>query len=129
EAFQLSLYAKGADGFAWPLIVRLEDSSGAACSDEITIKNVATGWKKFEGTLTASKTESKARLVIPLGGTGKSLLDFVSLFPKTTWKNRANGLRPDIAQMIADLKPGFVRFPGGCVVEGGTVETAYNWKL
>lgn len=129
EQYRLSLYAKGADRFAGPLIVRLEDSSGAACSDEVTFKNVAAGWKKFEGSLTASRTESKARLVITVGATGKAWLDFVSLFPETTWKGRANGLRLDIAQMIADLKPGFVRFPGGCVVEGGTVETAYNWKL
>ena len=66
--------------------------------------------------------------MIPAGATGTVWLDFVSLFPEKTWKDRPNGLRPDIAQMIADLKPGFVRFPGGCVVEGGTVETAYNWK-
>jgi alpha-L-arabinofuranosidase len=51
----------------------------------------------------------------------------VSLFPTETWRDRGL-MRPDIAQMIADLKPGFVRFPGGCVVEGGTVESAYNWK-
>ena len=56
------------------------------------------------------------------GTKGTLWLDFVSLFPAKTWKDRPNGLRPDIAQMIADLKPGFVRFPGGCVVEGGTVE-------
>jgi alpha-L-arabinofuranosidase len=129
EQYRLSLHTKGADGFAGPLIVRLEDSSGAPCSDEVMVRNVAAGWKRFEGLLTASRAESKARLVITVGATGKAWLDFVSLFPKTTWKGRANGLRPDVAQMIADLKPGFVRFPGGCVVEGGTVETAYNWKL
>ncbi len=88
----------------------------------------AADWKQFKATLTASATESKARLVILAEAKGTLWLDFVSLFPATTWKGRPNGLRPDIAQMIADLKPGFVRFPGGCVVEGGTVETAYNWK-
>jgi len=129
EQYQLSLYARGADGFAGPLVVRLEGSSGAACSDEAKIEKIGTGWKKFEGKLTAAKMESKARLVITAGAKGKAWLDFVSLLPTKTWKNRPNGLRPDIAQMIADLKPGFVRFPGGCVVEGGTVETAYNWKL
>jgi alpha-N-arabinofuranosidase len=56
-------------------------------------------------------------------------LDFVSLFPKQTWKNRPNGLRADLAQMIYDLHPRFVRFPGGCVVEAGSIETAYDWKL
>jgi alpha-N-arabinofuranosidase len=52
----------------------------------------------------------------------------VSLFPAATFKDRPNGLRPDLAQYLADLKPGFVRFPGGCVVEGGSVDTAFNWK-
>lgn len=129
EPYQLSLNARGGDGFNGPLLVRLEDSSGAACSDEVKIENITGAWSRFERTLIASKTESKARLVITAGAKGKVWLDFVSLFPKMTWKNRANGLRPDIAQMIADLKPGFARFPGGCVVEGGTIETAYNWKL
>lgn len=128
EPYQLSLYARGDDGFEGPLLVRLEDSSGTACSDEVKIENIPGSWGKFERTLIASKSESKARLVITAGAKGKVWLDFVSLFPKTTWKSRSNGLRPDIAQMIADLKPGFVRFPGGCVVEGGTIETAYNWK-
>lgn len=129
ETYQLSLYARGGDGFNGPLFVRLEDSSGVACSDEVKFENLAGAWSKFERTLTALKTESKARLVISTKTEGKVWLDFVSLFPKATWKNRPNGLRPDIAQMIADLKPGFVRFPGGCVVEAGTIETAYNWKL
>jgi len=129
EQYQLSLYARGADGFTGPLSVQLKDSSGASCSDEVTIENIGSSWSKFDRALIASKTEPKARLVISAQSKGKVWLDFVSLFPKTTWKNRPNGLRPDIAQMIADLKPGFVRFPGGCVVEGGTIETAYNWKL
>jgi alpha-L-arabinofuranosidase len=129
EAYQLSLHARSGAGFSGPLTVRLEDSSGAACSDKVTIKNLTGAWTKFESTLVASKTEAKARLVVTASGTGTVWLDFVSLFPKKTWKDRPNGLRPDIAQLIADLKPGFVRFPGGCVVEGGTIETAYDWKL
>jgi len=127
--YELSLHARSAEGFEGPLRVRLEDASGAACSEEVEFKSISATWKKFERTLTASKTESTARLVITAGAKGAVWMDFVSLFPKATWKGRPNGLRPDIAQLIADLKPGFVRFPGGCVVEGGTVETAYDWKL
>jgi alpha-L-arabinofuranosidase len=129
EQFRLSLHARGSENFKGPLTVRLEDSSGAACSDEVKIDSIGGDWKKFEGVLTGSKTDSKARLVIEVGAKGKVWLDFVSLFPAKTWKDRANGLRPDIAEMIAGLHPGFVRFPGGCVVEAGSVETAYNWKL
>ena len=59
---------------------------------------------------------------------GTVRLDMISLFPEETWKNRPNGLRPDLAGMLADLKPGFVRFPGGCWVEGETLATSYRWK-
>lgn len=127
-SYALSLYARGGE-FRGPLLIRLEDTSGAPCSDEARIENFSAAWQRFERTLTATKTDSRARLVIRLASSGQVWLDFVSLFPKATWKNRPNGLRADIAQMIADLKPGFVRFPGGCVVEAGTIETAYNWKL
>ena len=128
ESYSLSLYARGGD-FRGPLLVRLEDSSGEACSNEVSFSEIGDGWTQLRGTLTATKMDPKARLVVAMGAKGRCWLDFVSLFPKQTWHDRPNGLRPDIAEMIADLKPGFVRFPGGCVVEGATVETAYDWKL
>jgi alpha-L-arabinofuranosidase len=127
--YKLSLHARGGAEFKGPLLVRLEDQSGAPVSDEVKIGAIGGTWQKFEGVLTGSRTDSKARLVIDVQGKGSVWLDFVSLFPAKTWKERANGLRPDIADMIAGLRPGFVRFPGGCVVEAGSVETAYNWKL
>ncbi len=126
--YNLSLYARSEIRLTEPLSVRLEDSEGRPLSDIATMRDIDGVWKQFKATLTATATQSKARLTILAGAKGMLWLDFVSLFPEATWKGRPNGLRPDIAQMIADLKPGFVRFPGGCVVEGGTVETAYNWK-
>ncbi len=126
-AYDLTLYARSADGLAGPLNVGLQDASGKPCSTTAALEGVGAEWKQFKAALTGSRTEAKARLVIGIGAKGTLWLDFVSLFPRETWKGR--GLRADIAQMIADLKPGFVRFPGGCVVEGGSVETAYNWKL
>ncbi|MBP7049435.1 MAG: hypothetical protein KBE65_00305 [Phycisphaerae bacterium] len=125
QKYELSLYAKGSIAAVSAI---LADASGKAVSDAIHIEGIGEGWRQFKATLTASATESKARLIILAGSQGTLWLDFVSLFPAQTWKGRRNSLRPDIAQMIADLKPGFIRFPGGCVVEGGTVETAYNWK-
>jgi alpha-N-arabinofuranosidase len=127
--YELSLFSKGSHAFSSPLFVRLEDASGVPCSQEAILGRLGDTWQPFHATLTATKTDPKARLVILVGGKGRVWLDFVSLFPQNAWKGRTNGLRSDIAQMIADLKPGFVRFPGGCVVEGGNVETAYNWKL
>ncbi|MBN2183328.1 MAG: DUF1080 domain-containing protein [Sedimentisphaerales bacterium] len=129
KKYFLSLYSRCGEGFAGPLSVRLEDAAGLVCSDTARIEGFGEDWKQFKATLTASRTAADGRLVISVGSRGKVWLDFVSLFPAKTWKGRTNGLRSDIAQMISDLKPGFVRFPGGCVVEGGTVETAYNWKL
>lgn len=55
-------------------------------------------------------------------------LDFVSLMPSDTFKGRENGLRKDIAQAIADLKPAFLRFPGGCIVEGRSYDNMYRFK-
>jgi alpha-L-arabinofuranosidase len=128
EAYRLSLYARTGGGFNGPLTARLEDANGNTCSNSVSFDDIGSDWKQHQAELIASKTDGKARLVILAGATGSVWLDFVSLFPQKTWKDRPNGLRPDIAQMIADLKPGFVRFPGGCVVEGGTLQTAYNWK-
>ncbi len=85
-------------------------------------------WKPYRLSLKATGTDPKARLVISTATPGTVCLDMVSLFPARTWKNRPNGLRPDLAQMLADLKPGFVRFPGGCWVEGDTMALAYRWK-
>jgi len=67
-------------------------------------------------------------LVVLVGGTGTVALDMVSLFPRKTFRNRPNGLRADLAQVIADLKPRFVRFPGGCLVHGDGLENMYRWK-
>ncbi|MHB1035132.1 MAG: alpha-L-arabinofuranosidase C-terminal domain-containing protein [Pirellulales bacterium] len=126
EKYNLVLHARAAGG-GGPLTVRLEDGTGNACSDAARLDGIAEKWGRYSAVLTASRSESKARLVVTAGSPGTVWLDFVSLIPQRTWKG--HGLRPDIAEMIAGLKPGFVRFPGGCVVEGGTVETAYNWKL
>jgi len=129
EKYDLVLHARSTDGFNGPLTARLDDSPGSACSQLVELEGVSSQWKQFRATLTATKTEPEARFVITAGSTGKIWFDFVSLFPQDTFRTRPNGLRRDIAEMIADLKPGFVRFPGGCVVEGGNIETAYNWKL
>jgi alpha-L-arabinofuranosidase len=129
QSYNVSLYVRGGDGFRGPLKVRLEDNSGAPLSNEVTIEGIGREWKQFTGNLTATKSNGESRLAITTGAVGRFWLDFVSLFPAETWKGRPNGLRSDLAQMIADLGPKFVRFPGGCNVDSGTIESAYNWKL
>lgn len=126
--YRLSLWARASREFTGPLRVVLEDPTGAACSQVVEIPEVPERWTQFRATLRATRTLGGARLVLTAGSTGTLWLDMVSLFPAKTYKGRPNGLRPDLAQMLEELRPGFVRFPGGCIVEGGTVETAYNWK-
>ena len=75
-------------------------------------------WEKRSGSFNASATEPKAKLNIWFEGDGVIDLDMISLFPSDTWKNRPGGMRADMIQLLADLKPGFIRFPGGCIVEG-----------
>jgi len=85
-------------------------------------------WKKYTVGLTASATDAKGRLNIWFEGNGSFDLDMISLFPYDTWKNRPGGLRADLVKLLADLKPGFLRFPGGCIVEGRDLENRYQWK-
>src|SRR5450759_799313 len=85
-------------------------------------------WKKYESGFVATKTDLKASLTIWFEGTGIIDIDMVSLFPGDIWKGRQNGLRADLVQLLADLKPGFIRFPGGCIVEGYDLKTRYEWK-
>lgn len=95
---------------------------------EATVPAFSASWAKKEVTLTAKDGDAKGRLNILFEGNGIVDIDLVSLFPKETWKNRPNGLRADLVQMLADLKPGFLRFPGGCIVEGYDLSVRYQWK-
>ncbi len=85
-------------------------------------------WKKVETVIRANTTENHAQLNIFIDEKGSVDLDMVSLYPVDTWKGRPNGLRKDLVQLLADMHPGFIRFPGGCIVEGRRLTTRYRWK-
>jgi len=85
-------------------------------------------WHRGELSFIATSTEPKAKLNIWFEGNGVLDLDMVSLFPGDTWKGRKGGLRADMVQMLSDMKPGFIRFPGGCIVEGRDLASRYEWK-
>lgn len=86
-------------------------------------------WKKYTVVLKPSVTEEKAKLRIFLTTPKDGVdLEHVSLFPVDTWKGHENGMRKDLAQKLADLKPGVFRFPGGCIVEGTDLDSRYQWK-
>ncbi len=95
---------------------------------QAALKGFTKQWQKYSATLHADAAEPKARLNVYVEGPATADLDMVSLFPVKTWMNRPGGLRADMVQMLADLKPGFMRFPGGCVVEGRWLYGRYQWK-
>ncbi len=126
--YQLSLSARAGNGFTGPLTITLENADGKKIYAQAQVEGLTDAWKTFTLSLTAAGTDPKARLVVSTTKPGAVWLDMVSLFPKATWKNRSNGFRLDLAEMVASLKPSFVRFPGGCWVEGDKLEHALRWK-
>ncbi len=89
---------------------------------------VGKGWKKYEATLTANDNDPQAQFALVLDGVGQVQIDMVSLFPPT-FKNRENGMRPDLANMLWQLHPKFMRFPGGCFVEEQeSPDNAFRWE-
>jgi alpha-N-arabinofuranosidase len=92
------------------------------------IENFSNDWKKYSSSITTTDTAQRGKLNLIFEGSGVIDIDIVSLFPHDTWKNRPGGLRNDLVQKIAELKPGFIRFPGGCIVEGKDLTNRYQWK-
>lgn len=127
EQYNFSVSAMIPEGSDIGMTVELITPDGESIGRS-EVKGFSGTWKKYQASLKASKTEQKAQLRIILSGKGSIALDMISLFPDNTWKGRRNGMRNDIVQMIADLKPGFIRFPGGCIVEGRDLTNRYQWK-
>jgi alpha-L-arabinofuranosidase len=96
--------------------------------DSVDLGHFSGDWQRVTATLHPKDTDAKARLAVLLPNKGAVDVDFVSLFPEDTWKHRPGGLRADMVQALADLHPGFMRFPGGCIVEGNILERRYQWK-
>ncbi len=121
--YDFSVYAKSAKGYSGKITVRLVADGAVAA--ETTISGVTSDWAKYEATLTSSLTATSGVYLQVLIDNGEVCLDMVSLFPPT-YKN--HGMRIDLAEKLADLEPAFLRFPGGCIIEGYDENTAYNWK-
>jgi alpha-N-arabinofuranosidase len=112
------------------LHVELVSSTGKVIGASSLIPAVTTGeqWKKAAVSFNATDSALRGRMNIWFEGTGAIDMDIVSLFPSDTWKGRPGGMRADMIQMLADMKPGFIRFPGGCIVEGHDLSVRYQWK-
>ena len=92
------------------------------------LEGFGSEWKHYETVIRANATADHLQLNLVVDEQGKLDLDMVSLYPVDTWKHRENGLRKDLVQLLYDLHPGFLRFPGGCIVEGRLLATRYRWK-
>ena len=135
--YRLTLYARVPDGKKQMLRVHLVDQSTMDEHQEFTTNDIVVDskdWKKYTAIIKSSRTLSHANLRLFLcnenGSSGNGTMDVehVSLFPVDTWKGHENGMRKDLAQALADLHPGVFRFPGGCIVEGTTLDQRYQWK-
>jgi len=95
---------------------------------ESKISTSSNDWTKYAASLKPTQNCDTASLVILATTEGKFAIDVISLFPEKTFKNRPNGLRADLAQKLADMKPAFIRFPGGCLVHGDGLGNMYRWE-
>ena len=126
QQYKLTFFAKRDVNFSGDITASLENSDGAKYATAV-ISGLTDQWQKFTCTLTPAGSFATGRLVLSANSTGTIWFDVVSLFPPT-FNNRPNGLRPDLAQMVADMHPKFMRFPGGCFVEGDFIANRFQWK-
>ena len=124
--YRFSIRARRVDGAPLSLRVEVEDDSHVI--GETQIIGFTNVWKTYTATLRATDTGGKSHLNLLVQGNGTVDVDLVSLYPKDTWKNRPNGLRSDLVRLLKEMKPGFLRFPGGCIVEGRYLDQRYQWK-
>ncbi len=125
--YDFSMLARTKNNEAILVTIELLNAKGESVGKSIFTVS-GSQWNKYATSLTASQTDAKGSFRIMFSGKGSTDIDMVSLFPQDTWKNRPGGLRADLVQLLADLKPGFLRFPGGCIVEGHDLCVRYQWK-
>lgn len=130
EDYRFSVWAKAVSGDATVEVSLVDENTMEEHQEFATAELKVSGneWKKYELILKPAKTVQKANLRLLLKGKNSVALEHVSLFPKHTFKDRDNGMRRDLAQALYDLHPGVFRFPGGCIVEGSSLEQRYQWK-
>ncbi|WP_141504659.1 alpha-L-arabinofuranosidase C-terminal domain-containing protein [Paenibacillus luteus] len=132
EEYRFSFYARREQSLAEPVRITIESKAGIIHGDTTVVVD-SSEWRRYEAIITVNETNYSSRLAITTGGSGKLYVDMVSLFPVKTFLGRTNGLREDIASLLADLKPKFMRFPGGCLVHDGSLNpddrnSMYRWK-
>lgn len=128
EKYFLRTIIRTSTDYKGKVTAKLVSADGKILSSEI-LEVIPDGrWNDIKKTLTSAGNDAKARLVLEFDAPGIIWVDYVSLFPENTFNNRPNGLRRDVAEMLVGLKPAFFRWPGGCVVEGITLDNRFEWK-
>ena len=127
KQYDFSIMTRSDDPSGIKIKIQLLNYSGKVIGTG-SVENIGKEWKKNAVTITTNDTAQRGKLNLVFEGKGVIDIDMISLFPHDTWKSRPGGLRNDLVQKIADLKPGFVRFPGGCIVEGRDLTNRYQWK-
>lgn len=127
DKYNFSLFARQLEGKTGRLKIRLVDQDGKCIVEKGISAPSSYKWEKIETTFIANSNADNATLQIIPTSAGSVALDMISLFPQKTFKGRKNGLRADLAQLLADMKPRFVRFPGGCVSHGDGIDNIYRW--
>ncbi len=127
--YRASFYAKAAPGFGGPVTVSIQSTDGKTSYASGTVAGLTGTWKQYELTLTDRQRRAarQARYVLGVDRPGTVWFSLVSLFPPT-FKNQPNGFRADIMQMLVDMKPKFLRFPGGNYLEGDQIADRFEWK-
>lgn len=127
ERYTLSFFARMLEGKGGNVMARLVNKRGEVLGEAVMDAR-SKQWKQSRAVLRASADAPDATLELQPSFAGKLALDMISLFPQKTFRGRSNGMRADLAQVVADLHPRFVRFPGGCVAHGDGLENIYQWK-
>lgn len=128
--YTASFYAKGGGGFAGSVTASLRTDDGKLTVAKGETPPITGTWKKYTITLKTAHdapTTSKARFLLSASGQGSVTFSLVSLFPPTN-QDTPNGLRPDLMKLLAELRPKFIRLPGGNYLEGSRFADRFNWK-
>jgi alpha-N-arabinofuranosidase len=127
DKYNFSIMARQLSETPVTLKVSLQSLKGKIVAEN-TFSTSSCEWENYTLSLFPTESNDSAVLVVLATTEGKLALDVVSLFPEKTFENRPNGMRADLAKMLADMKPKFIRFPGGCLVHGDGLGNMYRWK-
>ncbi len=128
ETYKLSFYLRTEVGDRLKIRAQLESASGREVYASTTVSDAGGEWKRYECVLRPNASDANGRLTLSVDRPGTLWLDVVSLMPQATFRDRPNGLRRDLVEALAQMRPAFLRFPGGAVVGGLNLDNRFQWR-